>query len=154
MLTAIASAPSRSHGRKYNLYRCQCGNEKVILAIDVERGKTRSCGCQRGKRPVEIEDAPLTPVAVLPASKWMHDAALINALVALLRPPFGRLPYLAPTRVADICAALGCEPHHVLRAPLNIALEWDCEGERVHGRAIAAGDVFGAADVAGMREAA
>ena len=91
----------------------------------------------------EMPELALVPRPVPLASKWMNDAFICDELVALLSPPHGRLPYLQPTLVADICAALGCEPHHVLRAPLSIALEWDPEGVRVWGRRIAAGDVFG-----------
>ena len=31
--------------RQYWLFRCDCGNEKVILVTDVKRGMTKSCGC-------------------------------------------------------------------------------------------------------------
>lgn len=30
----------------YNLYRCSCGNEKLILRYCVEKGKTKTCGCR------------------------------------------------------------------------------------------------------------
>lgn len=33
---------------RYSLYRCHCGNEKVIREDSVKRGQT-SCGCARGE---------------------------------------------------------------------------------------------------------
>ena len=29
----------------YGIYRCDCGNEKMILLHNVARGVTKSCGC-------------------------------------------------------------------------------------------------------------
>jgi hypothetical protein len=96
------------------------------------------------RKPNEMPELALVPRPVPLAHPMMNDAVLCDELVKLLDPPWGRLPYLRPTRVADICEALGCESHHILRAPLNIALCWDDDGEIVYGRLVAVGDVFGA----------
>jgi len=29
----------------YGLYKCDCGNEKMLLVHNVSSGKTKSCGC-------------------------------------------------------------------------------------------------------------
>lgn len=151
-LTVLSPAPSRA-GRR-NHYRCECGAEFTARASDVARGAIKSCGClnKRFANRRRSLDVPAIAVRFVPASPWMRDDVLCDALVALLRPPFGRLPYVAPTSVARICRELGCEPHHVLRAPLNVALEWDCEGERLWGRGIAAGDLFGPRAPEAVRE--
>jgi hypothetical protein len=45
MLTVIAAAKSGRKGHKKWLCRCDCGNEKAILATHLVRGNSRSCGC-------------------------------------------------------------------------------------------------------------
>ena len=107
------------------------------------------------RKPNEMPELALVPRPVPLAHPMMNDAALCDALVALLDPPHGRLPYVQPVSVAWVCERLGCEPHHIHRVPLTQALEFDPEGEQMWGRRIAAGDVFGGPrDVRGRREAA
>ena len=58
--------PEQRDGRK-SLYRCECGVEKMINRTDVNRGITKSCGCQQqGKGGVPPKPAAsngmLTPV--------------------------------------------------------------------------------------------
>lgn len=43
-LVAISFIPCKGKSSKY-LFRCDCGNEKVIFAYSVIRGLTKSCGC-------------------------------------------------------------------------------------------------------------
>jgi hypothetical protein len=31
------------------MFRCECGNTKILCGTDVSQGKTKSCGCHRGK---------------------------------------------------------------------------------------------------------
>jgi hypothetical protein len=155
MLTILGPAPSRN-GRRA-IYRCDCGAEFTARVTDVARGVVKSCGCQnkRFKNRRRSVDLPELRVSFVPASKWMNDAVLCDALVALLNPPWGRLPYVQPVSVAWVCERLGCEPHHILRWPLLSAIEADPEGERMWGRRIAAGDVFGTDTAArGERSAA
>jgi hypothetical protein len=152
MLTIIGPAPSPDRDARV-LARCHCGVEWVIRRKHVK--SQTSCGCSRKaynerrrtaaeerKRAPKIE--MVTVPRFVPAHRLMSDAVLCDELVKLLDPPWGRLPYLQPVSVAWVCERLGCEPHHVLRAPLNIALCWDDDGEIVYGRLVAVGDVFGA----------
>lgn len=48
MLTAIRFNHKNKNGY-YWLFRCDCGNEKVILKNHVVRGKIKSCGCKISK---------------------------------------------------------------------------------------------------------
>ena len=41
-------SPSGQHHTRY-LCQCDCGNEKVIIANNLKRGKVTSCGCSRTK---------------------------------------------------------------------------------------------------------
>jgi hypothetical protein len=154
-LTILGPAPTTDRSGARVFVRCDCGVEKVMRRKHVTSGQQKSCGCSRKaynerrrtaaeerKRAPKIE--MVTVPRFVPAHRLMSDAVLCDELVKLLDPPWGRLPYLRPTRVADICEALGCESHHILRAPLNIALCWDDDGEIVYGRLVAVGDVFGA----------
>ena len=54
-LTAIRLDHIGKHHRSYFLFKCDCGNEKVILGSGVVSGNTKSCGClsrevQKNKR--------------------------------------------------------------------------------------------------------
>jgi len=51
-LTVIADAGSRS-GHKLWLCRCSCGNEKSVYRGELVKGKTKSCGCKQGKKPLD-----------------------------------------------------------------------------------------------------
>lgn len=46
-LTFIKDTGRNQHMHKLGLFRCECGNEKIILINNVARGKTISCGCFR-----------------------------------------------------------------------------------------------------------
>lgn len=48
MLTAVKRMRPRN-GVTYWLFRCDCGNEKVIAACNVKSGATKSCGCHNRK---------------------------------------------------------------------------------------------------------
>lgn len=43
-LTAVKIA-FRKNGRPHWLFKCDCGKEKTVLAADVKKGATQSCGC-------------------------------------------------------------------------------------------------------------
>jgi len=47
MLTAIKFIERRNN-ETYWLFKCDCGNQKVIRAAGVSNGKTNSCGCMNG----------------------------------------------------------------------------------------------------------
>jgi len=53
-LTVLCSTEKHKNNGLLWLCRCDCGNEKEILAGALRRGKTMSCGCmlssQRGQR--------------------------------------------------------------------------------------------------------
>ena len=51
-LTVIADAGSKS-GHKLWLCRCSCGNEKSVYRGELVKGKTKSCGCKQGKKPLD-----------------------------------------------------------------------------------------------------
>lgn len=136
-VSIIADAPSRS-GRM-SLVRCDCGTEWIAPTRRVPH--MRSCGCAMKRKP-RAKKEPLPPVtSIVRAHPMMDDARLIDALVSLLAPPFGKLPYVQPVRLDWICAELGCDVWHVCRSPISIACEWT--EEWIWGRAIAAGDVWG-----------
>ena len=44
-LTVIEFDHIGKHNRSYFLFKCECGNEKVILGSLVKCGNTKSCGC-------------------------------------------------------------------------------------------------------------
>ena len=44
-LTAIRFDHQNKHGKSYWLFKCDCGNTKVIIASNVKCGNTKSCGC-------------------------------------------------------------------------------------------------------------
>ena len=48
-LTAIrrVPAPEGSDGRVRWLCKCTCGNECVVLAVNLQSGHTTSCGCRK-----------------------------------------------------------------------------------------------------------
>ncbi len=47
-LTAVKKIENIS-GRVAWLFRCECGNEKGIISCNVTSGKSKSCGCLKGK---------------------------------------------------------------------------------------------------------
>lgn len=44
-LTAISLSHIGNHNRSYFNFKCDCGNEKIILGSGVVSGNTKSCGC-------------------------------------------------------------------------------------------------------------
>ena len=44
-LLAKSYSHTGKHGRRYFLFLCDCGNEKLITAEAVISGNTKSCGC-------------------------------------------------------------------------------------------------------------
>lgn len=44
-LTVIKHSFTSDRKRRHFLFRCDCGNEKIIQASNVTSGNTRSCGC-------------------------------------------------------------------------------------------------------------
>ena len=44
-LTAVRFDHQNKHGSQFWLFRCSCGNEKVIEVNSVKRNLTKSCGC-------------------------------------------------------------------------------------------------------------
>jgi len=44
-LTCIRFDHIGNHNRSYFLFKCDCGNEKIILGSGVKSGNTQSCGC-------------------------------------------------------------------------------------------------------------
>jgi hypothetical protein len=44
-LTVVGLDHIGDHYRSYYLFRCDCGNEKIILGSGVVSGNTKSCGC-------------------------------------------------------------------------------------------------------------
>ncbi len=54
-LTAIKRVEKKGH-HLYYLFKCDCGNEKIISKEAVVEGKTRSCGCLQRKSPSNFKD--------------------------------------------------------------------------------------------------
>lgn len=46
-LIAIRRAENNAHGGARWLFKCDCGNEAVLLKSQVMAGRTVSCGCKR-----------------------------------------------------------------------------------------------------------
>jgi len=44
-LTAIKHVCTKEHYRRYFLFRCDCGNEKILQISNVATENTKSCGC-------------------------------------------------------------------------------------------------------------
>lgn len=49
MLVAVKLMPQKKYERSKWLFKCDCGNEKIILENSILTGKTRSCGCLQTK---------------------------------------------------------------------------------------------------------
>lgn len=56
-LTVINFSHTGNHYRKYFIFKCDCGNEKVILGSLVVSGNTKSCGCLS----LEVKKSKLLP---------------------------------------------------------------------------------------------
>ena len=44
-LTAIEKTEPGKRGQTRWIFKCECGNTRIVDAIDVKKGKTKSCGC-------------------------------------------------------------------------------------------------------------
>ena len=44
-LTCLKYVKTGKYKEKYYLFKCECGNEKIINLSNVRQGKTKSCGC-------------------------------------------------------------------------------------------------------------
>ena len=44
-LTRLSDSGKTKYSKSLGLYRCECGEEKVIEDYSVKIGKTKSCGC-------------------------------------------------------------------------------------------------------------
>lgn len=161
MLTFLSPAPSLGNGRRA-VYRCDCGREVTARVSDVDAGKTTRCrvpgahalpreevlarhraAMKRRRERVATGDEDVVPARPLPPPAWATEQiALVGRLIIALRPPFDELSWLPPTRIADVCELVECEEQHL--ASLMVARWLESDGQRVWGRRIAAGDVFGA----------
>jgi hypothetical protein len=56
-LTVLQFSHISNHYRRYFKFKCDCGNEKIILGSLVSSGNTKSCGCLS----TEIKKAKLLP---------------------------------------------------------------------------------------------
>lgn len=45
LLTAVIYDSSNKNGNRLWLFKCECGNEKILCMSDVKRGRIKSCGC-------------------------------------------------------------------------------------------------------------
>ena len=46
-LTGLRFDHRGRHGLSFYLFKCNCGNTKILCGTDVTQGKTKSCGCHR-----------------------------------------------------------------------------------------------------------
>jgi hypothetical protein len=60
MLTLIDDKAVKINRSKYKLFRCDCGNEKLIRVNVVSSGHVKSCGCLRRLTRVKKYDHPIT----------------------------------------------------------------------------------------------
>jgi len=74
MLDLIKENVKRKGTNSYSLYRCVCGNEKVINDSKVKFGRTKSCGCLASKIARE------TALKYLPATT--HGMSLSKAHIS------------------------------------------------------------------------
>lgn len=54
-LTAVKRVENKGH-HVYYLFKCDCGNEKIISKEAVVEGKTKSCGCLQRKPQSNFKD--------------------------------------------------------------------------------------------------
>ena len=54
MLTAINPTGERRNGHVVWECKCDCGNTAFVRAYYLKEGKTTSCGCTRGRKPVDL----------------------------------------------------------------------------------------------------
>jgi len=57
LLTVIVESESKWYGDYLTRYycSCECGDHCIVLAKNLKAGKTRSCGCQKGRPSKEDE---------------------------------------------------------------------------------------------------
>ena len=53
-LTAIKFSHRGDHGKQYWLFKCDCGNKKVLCVDNVKNGNTKSCGCLHKEIRIKI----------------------------------------------------------------------------------------------------
>lgn len=72
-LSLIKEIDIRRFGRKYGLYRCECGIEKELAICMVNANKVKSCGCAWKQKAPEIE--VMCPCGVVfYVNKKRHDS--------------------------------------------------------------------------------
>lgn len=71
-LTALKRVESRN-GRLYYLFKCDCGNEKIISKESVVEGKTKSCGCLIHNHSANYKDITGKRFGRLTVIKYHHS---------------------------------------------------------------------------------
>lgn len=71
MLTVLEDDGKRSSsGSILWKCQCQCGNISYAKASDLKNNKIKSCGCQRGKKPIDLKNKRFTRlIALFPTSE-------------------------------------------------------------------------------------
>lgn len=54
-LTVVSREPDAQSRHKKWLCLCECGNTSVVYGIQLRSGKTKSCGCLRSERNIELK---------------------------------------------------------------------------------------------------
>lgn len=77
MLTILSEAPSK-HGRPCVNVQCDCGVVKDMLAANVRHGRSKSCGCQRGRKSATDKQPDIT--AYLDGEPFSHDGKVYQVV--------------------------------------------------------------------------
>lgn len=93
-LTAKSYSHTGKHGRRYFLFLCDCGNEKLITAEAVISGNTKSCGClareKKKSKRISPNHSEITAIilgykrhAIDRGYKWNLTRQEVEAIVSL-----------------------------------------------------------------------
>lgn len=104
-LTCMSREDIEGPNRSYRAYKClcECGTEKIINAISLQRGRTRSCGCIVSNYSPVWADPRGAPIKRSMLRTYKHGARRRSLLWELSSVEFERL-ILSPCRY---CGSLG-----------------------------------------------
>ncbi len=74
-LTAIEKSTTRKHSKVVWRCLCDCSKEVFVIAGDLNRGHSRSCGCTRGRRTHNLRKHPLYTVWFLIKQRCFNQKA-------------------------------------------------------------------------------
>ncbi len=71
-LIVLSLSGMSKHSKALWLCECECGNKKVLVAGDLQSGRSKSCGCLRSQMMREKERSRLTSYNKREYKAWQH----------------------------------------------------------------------------------